>query len=82
MGPMPANLFMAGGESSLDDMIKSTRRGILVTRFHYTNLAHPMKMLITGMTRDGTFLIEDGGEIVRPVKNMRFTESALRVSVA
>ncbi|MBP8613580.1 MAG: TldD/PmbA family protein [Firmicutes bacterium] len=77
-GPMPANLFMAGGESSLDDMIKSTRRGILVTRFHYTNLAHPMKMLITGMTRDGTFLIEDG-EIVRPVKNMRFTESALRV---
>ncbi|HOV65746.1 MAG TPA: TldD/PmbA family protein [Bacillota bacterium] len=77
-GPMPTNLFMAGGLSSLGDMIKGTRRGVLVTRFHYTNLAHPMKMLITGMTRDGTFLIEDG-EIVKPIKNMRFTESALRV---
>jgi len=77
-GPMPSNVFMAGGEHSLEDMIKNTRRGILVTRFHYTNLAHPMKMLITGMTRDGTFLIEDG-EIVKPIKNLRFTESALRV---
>ncbi|HHY12520.1 MAG TPA: TldD/PmbA family protein [Firmicutes bacterium] len=77
-GPMAVNLFMAGGSDSVEDMIKKTGRGILVTRFHYTNPAHPIKMLITGMTRDGTFLIEDG-KITRPVKNLRFTESALRV---
>jgi len=76
-GPIPINLFMKGGESSLEEMIKSVRRGIYVTRFHYTNVVEPMKAIITGMTRDGTFLIE-GGEIKRPVKNLRFTESILR----
>jgi predicted Zn-dependent protease len=58
-------------------MIKSIRRGIYVTRFHYTNVVEPMKAVITGMTRDGTFLIEDG-EIKRPIKNLRFTESVLK----
>ncbi len=77
-GPMAVNLFMAGGDDSIEDMIKKTCRGILVTRFHYTNPAHPIRVLITGMTRDGTFLIEDG-KITKPVKNLRFTESALRV---
>lgn len=77
-GPMPANLFMGPGDATMEDMIRSTRRGILVTRFHYTNIAHPLRVLITGMTRDGTFLIEDG-RIVRAVRNFRFTESALRV---
>lgn len=77
-GPMAANLFMATGDSTMDEMIKKTKRGILITRFHYTNTAHPMKALVTGMTRDGTFLVEDG-KIVRPVKNFRFTESALKV---
>jgi predicted Zn-dependent protease len=57
-------------------MIASTKKGILVTRFHYTNMVDPVKTIITGMTRDGTFLIEDG-EITRPVKNMRFTQSIL-----
>ena len=76
-GPIPINLFMKGGESSLEEMIQSVRRGIYVTRFHYTNVAEPMKAVITGMTRDGTFLIE-GGEIKRPVKNLRFTESILK----
>ncbi len=75
--PMALNLFMAPGESSLDDMIASTERGILVTRFHYTNPVHPVKALITGMTRDGTFLIENG-RITGAVKNLRFTESVLR----
>jgi predicted Zn-dependent protease len=76
-GPIPLNLFMKGGESSLEKMIKSVRRGIYVTRFHYTNVVEPMKAVITGMTRDGTFLIEEG-EIKRPIKNLRFTESILR----
>jgi predicted Zn-dependent protease len=76
-GPIPINLFMKGGESSLGEMIQSVGRGIYVTRFHYTNVVEPMKAIITGMTRDGTFLIE-GGEITRPVKNLRFTESVLK----
>jgi PmbA protein len=76
-GPIPINLFMKAGESSLGEMIQSVRRGIYVTRFHYTNVVEPMKATITGMTRDGTFLIE-GGEITRPVKNLRFTESVLK----
>jgi predicted Zn-dependent protease len=76
-GPIPVNLFMKEGESSLEEMIKSVRRGIYVTRFHYTNVVEPMKTVITGMTRDGTFLIEEG-EVKRPIKNLRFTESILR----
>ncbi len=76
-GPIPINLFMTGGESSLEEMVKSVRRGIYVTRFHYTNVVEPMKAVITGMTRDGTFLIEEG-EVKRPVKNLRFTESVLK----
>jgi PmbA protein len=76
-GPIPINLFMKGGESSLEEMVKSVRRGIYVTRFHYTNVVEPMKAVITGVTRDGTFLIEEG-EIKKPVKNLRFTESVLK----
>jgi predicted Zn-dependent protease len=76
-GPIPINLFMKGGGSSLEEMIRSVRRGIYVTRFHYTNVVEPMKAVITGMTRDGTFLIEEG-EMTRPVKNLRFTESILK----
>jgi PmbA protein len=76
-GPIPINLFMEGGDSSLGKMIRSVRRGIFVTRFHYTNVVEPMKAVITGMTRDGTFWVEDG-EIKHPVKNLRFTESILK----
>ncbi len=76
-GPVPINLFMKGGESSLEEMVRSVRKGIYVTRFHYTNVVEPMKAVLTGMTRDGTFLIEEG-EIKRPIKNLRFTESVLR----
>jgi PmbA protein len=76
-GPIPINLVMEGGGSSLDEMIRSVRKGIYVTRFHYTNVVEPMKAVITGMTRDGTFLIEDG-EIRGPIRNMRFTESVLK----
>ena len=76
-GPIPLNLFMKAGEHRLEEMVRSVRRGIYVSRFHYTNVVEPMKAVITGMTRDGTFLIEDG-EIKNPVRNLRFTESILK----
>jgi PmbA protein len=75
-GPFPLNLFMAPGDSSVEEMVAATERGVLVTRFHYSNIVHPVESVITGMTRDGTFLIEDG-EIARPVRNFRFTQSIL-----
>jgi PmbA protein len=75
-GPFPLNLFLAPGDSSVEEMIRATERGVLVTRFHYSNVVHPVESTITGMTRDGTFLIEDG-EIAHPVKNFRFTQSIL-----
>ncbi len=75
-GPFPLNLFMAEGDATLEDMIRSTQRGVLVTRFHYSNVVNPMESSITGMTRDGTFLIEQG-EIVGPVMNFRFTQSII-----
>jgi len=76
-GPIPINLFMKEGDSSLEEMVRSVRKGIYVTRFHYTNVVEPMKAILTGMTRDGTFWIE-GGELKNPIKNLRFTESILR----
>jgi predicted Zn-dependent protease len=75
-GPAPLNMVMAPGDSSLPEMIASLDRGILVTRFHYTNMIHPIKTVFTGMTRDGTFLVE-GGKVVGGVKNLRFTQSIL-----
>ncbi len=75
-GPFPLNLFLGTGDASLEDMISSTRRGLLVSRFHYSNIVHPIETTITGMTRDGTWLIEDG-KIKHPVKNFRFTQSIL-----
>ena len=67
---------MAEGDATIDDMIRSTQRGLLVTRFHYSNVVNPIESSITGMTRDGTFLIEHG-EIVGPVMNFRFTQSII-----
>jgi predicted Zn-dependent protease len=75
-GPFPLNLFMEVGDSTIEEMIRSTSRGLLVTRFHYSNIVHPREAVITGMTRDGTWLIEDG-EIAHPVKNFRFTQSII-----
>ncbi|MBM4404952.1 MAG: TldD/PmbA family protein [Chloroflexi bacterium] len=73
-GPMPTNLFMEPGDASHADLIGSVKRGILVTRFWYTRVVHPLTVHMTGMTRDGAFLIENG-EIAAPVKNLRFTQS-------
>ena len=76
MGPMPANLFMAAGSATRQEMLRALGRGLWVTRFHYVNPVHPLKAILTGMTRDGTFLIENG-EVAAPVKNLRFTQGAL-----
>src|SRR6185503_2394061 len=67
---------MAGGTTSLADMISSTERGVLVTRLWYLRQVDPRTVLYTGLTRDGTFLIE-GGKIARSVRNFRFNESPL-----
>lgn len=77
-GPVPINLVMKPGRKSVDEMIRETKRGVLVTRFHYTNVIDPHKLVFTGMTRDGTFLIEDG-RITKGVKNLRFTENIIEV---
>jgi predicted Zn-dependent protease len=73
-GPLAVNLFMAGGDSSVAAMVASTKKGLYVNRFWYTRLVHPRDCVITGMTRDGLFMIEDG-QITYPVKNLRFTQS-------
>lgn len=75
-GPIPMHLVLKGGTKSLDRMIKETKTGILVTRFHYTNIIDPYRLTFTGMTRDGTFLIEDG-RVTRGLKNFRFTENII-----
>jgi predicted Zn-dependent protease len=75
-GPFPLNMFMAAGASSREELIGGLDRGLLVTRFHYTNPVHPKLAIVTGMTRDGTFLVQ-GGRIVGPVRNLRYTQSYL-----
>jgi predicted Zn-dependent protease len=74
--PGPANGIMEGGDASLEDLIKDTKRGILVTRLWYIRTVDPQTLLYTGLTRDGTFFIENG-KIKHPIKNMRFNESPI-----
>ncbi|GAB3556985.1 TldD/PmbA family protein [Spirosoma fluminis] len=74
--PGPNNMIMAGGTTSLEDMIRSTQRGILVTKLWYIREVDPQTILLTGLTRDGTFYIENG-KIKHPVKNFRFNESPI-----
>jgi predicted Zn-dependent protease len=75
-GGFPANPSLRPGDASLDDLVAGCERGLLVTRFHYTNALHPLTTTITGMTRDGTFLVEDG-KVAGGVRNLRFTQSVL-----
>ncbi|MBB5209780.1 TldD/PmbA family protein [Chiayiivirga flava] len=70
----PGNIIMTGGDATTEEMVKSTKRGILVTRTWYIRLVDPQTMLLTGLTRDGTFYIENG-EVKYPIKNFRFNES-------
>jgi predicted Zn-dependent protease len=72
--PQPGNLIMDGGDASMADLIKGVERGVLVTRFWYIRPLDPQTLLVTGLTRDGLFLIEKG-QVTRPVKNMRWNES-------
>jgi len=77
LGPIPLHAFMGTGDSTLEEMIAGTERGLYVTRFWYTRTVHPREAVITGMTRDGTFLIEHG-ELTTPVRNLRFTQSYVK----
>ncbi len=72
--PSPTTLTLVGGNTSTADMIKQTKRGLLITRFWYIREVDPQTVLLTGLTRDGVFLIEDGA-ITRPTCNFRFNES-------
>ena len=74
MVPYPTNLIMTGGNTSIEEMIRDTKRGVLVTRIWYVREVDPRTLVQTGLTRDGTFLIENG-RISRPIKNFRFNES-------
>ena len=75
-GPLTLDLQVAAGNATIDELIGSVERGVYVTRFHYVNVEDPVPVTLTGMTRDGTFLIEDGA-LAAPLKNLRFTQSAL-----
>ena len=74
--PLPINLIVDLGDASIEEMISETKHGIFVTRFHYTNPVEPTKAVLTGLTRDGTFLIGKG-EVTKPVVNLRYTDSML-----
>ena len=74
IGPLPLNLFMAPGSTPREELIAGVQHGVWVTRFHYINPVHPKKAILTGMTKDGTFLIEDG-RLTRPLMNFRFTQA-------
>ncbi len=76
-GPFAVNLFMAPGSVPKADLARGIKRGIWITRFWYVRIVQPKASVITGMTREGTFLIENGA-ITRPVKDLRFTESILK----
>lgn len=76
-GPRADNLVVAAGDQSGEQLLAGLERGLLVTQFHYTNLIDPRSLLLTGMTRNGTFWVEHG-RIVRAVRNLRFTDSLLR----
>jgi predicted Zn-dependent protease len=74
IGPWARHLVVAAGESSLDELVAGCGRGLYVTRFWYVRDVHPLRTVITGMTRDGTFLIEHG-RLGRAVRDLRFTQS-------
>ena len=73
-GPYASHLIMLPGAETVEELIKPVRRGLYVTRFWYVRDVDPLRTIITGMTREGTFLIEDG-ELRRPVSDLRFTQS-------
>jgi PmbA protein len=77
-GEAPMNLVFAGGDKSMDEMVRSTERGILVTRLWYIREVDPYEKILTGMTRDGTFLVENG-RVAGGIRNFRFNQSILEM---
>jgi PmbA protein len=77
-GEAPMNLVFAGGDKSLDEMVRTTERGILVTRLWYIREVDPYEKILTGMTRDGTFLIENG-RVAGGIRNFRFNQSIIEM---
>ncbi len=77
-GESPANIVIAGGNTSVEEMIAATDRGILVTRLWYIREVEPYEKILTGMTRDGTFLVE-GGRVTAGVFNFRFNQSLIEM---
>jgi predicted Zn-dependent protease len=77
-GEAPMNLVFGGGDSPVGEMVRSTERGILVTRLWYIREVDPYEKVLTGMTRDGTFLIEDG-RVAGGIRNFRFNQSILEM---
>src|SRR6266851_1154382 len=78
MGEAPMNLVFSGGNSSVDEMVRSTERGVLVTRLWYIREVDPYEKVLTGMTRDGTFLVQDG-KVTGGLRNFRFNQSVLEM---
>jgi predicted Zn-dependent protease len=78
LGEAPSNVVFEGGDSSVDEMIRSIDRGVLVTRLWYIREVDPYEKIFTGMTRDGTFLIE-GGEVTGGLRNLRFNQSLIEL---
>jgi predicted Zn-dependent protease len=72
--PLPMHLRLEPGARTREELLAGVRRGLYVTRFWYTRWVHPLRTIVTGMTRDGTFLVEQG-ELAGPVRNLRFTQS-------
>jgi PmbA protein len=77
-GEAPMNLVVAGGKTSVSDMIASTDRGLLVTRLWYIREVDPYEKIMTGMTRDGLYLVEQG-KVTKAVRNFRFNQSILEM---
>lgn len=73
-GPVPTSLFVAAGDTDVDDLIAAVERGLYVSTFHYCRVLEPKTVVVTGLTRNGTFMIENG-RITGAVTNLRFTES-------
>jgi predicted Zn-dependent protease len=78
IGEAPMNIVIAGGGTSIDEMIASTARGVLVTRLWYIREVDPYEKIMTGMTRDGTFLIEDG-RVAAGLRNFRFNQGIIEL---
>ncbi|HXX19172.1 MAG TPA: TldD/PmbA family protein [Candidatus Acidoferrum sp.] len=77
-GEAPMNLVFAGGDKSLEEMVRTTERGVLVTRLWYIREVDPYEKILTGMTRDGTFLVENG-KIAGGIRNFRFNQSIIEM---